>query len=202
MVALFSLILSGNVYALKNDNITLFNCSNSSRVISNSHRSSDTLHYDGRVTSIISPVTIANARLDKSVYSNLGVFCSPRMAKTPQSYVEHISRNTPIKIKYISSIYFPTGSAFSSDKMVMQLDDIVMALPKEYRGLLIIGSADSTGEDDTNYSLSLARTRFLADKLDTNKHPLFLLPLGSKMLGNGPTANHPEYRRADLYAMH
>lgn len=76
---------------------------------------------------------------------------------------------------------------------------------KEYTGkqyaLLIIGSADLSGEASFNDWLSLERAQYIVGQVELNNLKTYILALGGRGSINKLRQSNPQYRRADLYAL-
>ncbi len=189
--------------SLLDDNVTQFDCRKSdSEATNNAGYLSGALRYDGIIKKIIPPQAIYDARLSRVLLSNLDVLCNATFMTSPEVYSSNITKAMPINVKYVHSVYFANGSASAMDRNIIDLDKLLSSSPEKHHGILIVGSADSPGEKRGNHLLSLERAYFLAGLVESNKRPLFILPLGSTAVGrSGKGTSQPQYRRADLYVL-
>ncbi|MFP2428846.1 OmpA family protein [Enterobacter ludwigii] len=179
-------------------NLTIFDCLRGNAETSREERTADmVLHYDGAFRNRVTRQAIETARMQRLWLNHLREFCSPQIANEHSDYISSLQSYLPVRAKFISSLYFATGSSRTADINISSVRQEIQRAGKDVQ-LLILGSADSTGEINANHVLSSERARFVAGKVTgQNVRQTFIIPLGQ----NNAQNNQPKYRRADVYVL-
>ncbi|MGN8010283.1 hypothetical protein [Enterobacter sp. 22325] len=179
-------------------NLTIFDCLRGNTETSMEKRASDrVLNYDGVSRNRVTHQAIEKARIQRLWLNHLREFCSVQRANEHSDYVSLLQNYLPVRANFISSLYFATGSSRTADMNITSIRQAVKRAGNNVQ-LLIIGSADATGEVNANKILSSERARFVAGKVTgKNVSHTFIIPLGQ----NNAQSNQPQYRRADVYVL-
>ncbi|TQI78179.1 hypothetical protein FHU10_1825 [Serratia fonticola] len=199
-VAIFMLASVGfNVCA--NEQQTVIDCEHNELLALGQpgHHLSQPLHYDGHMRPKVTNQAIAAVRFQRQLLDHINDVCNAALADDQTAYMYMLQTYLPLRARYVSSIYFATGSAQSSDLNIAVIRQQVGQSDSGSTQLLIVGSADNVGEEQSNQSLSLARARFLASKVNSDGYKSVLVPLSGKKQAGRLRGNQPKYRRADLY---
>lgn len=198
-----SLVVAPSItFAQKIEGITVFNCENNSVVSSpvwTKNYKNDSLHYDGTSRPVISRESINKAKRTRMFQNHLDKLCSTRHASETRQYMSILQTQLKVRPQLIGSVYFPTASARSHQQDFSAMHNAI----EQYSGaddfLLVVGSADATGEGSFNRWLSLNRAQYLAHKIVKKTITTFIIPLGAQ--GAGEHASDPSFRRADVYLL-
>lgn len=192
------MMLAASCFSSNAANLTVFDCLRGDAEISRKEKNVGLiLQYDGASRNRVTRQDIEAARMQRLWQNHLSEFCSAQRANEHNDYVSSLQAYLPVTAKFISSLYFATGSSRTTDMNISSVRQKVQGAGNDVQ-LLIVGSTDATGEVNANQILSSERARFVAGKVaGQNVRQAFIIPLGQ----SNSQGNQPQYRRADVYVL-
>lgn len=186
------------------EEVTVFNCVNSSVTSSlawTKNKKHDALHYDGTSRTVISRESIDRAKRTRMFLNHLDTLCSVNHASEARHYMNLLKMQLNVTPQLIGSVYFPNGSARSHQQDFGGMRSAIEQYSGEEDMLLVVGSADATGEDSFNHWLSFNRAQYLTNKVVTKNIRTFIIPLGKQGEATRGQEGNPGLRRADVYLL-
>ncbi|NDJ59219.1 hypothetical protein GWD52_19975 [Enterobacteriaceae bacterium 4M9] len=198
------MVLPSLSYGQKVDEMTVFNCE--SRSTSSSHprgkfQKNDFLNFDGTTRTVVSREAISQVKQARLFLTHLDELCLSRLANNQSLYMDTLRARLKVNPQLIGSVYFPTAGAKANRQNLKNMRDAVAQYANEEHMLLIVGSADTTGEDSYNDWLSLKRAQYLAHAVAAKDFNTFIIPLGKQGATDDHNQSDPRFRRADLYLL-